>query len=151
MKVYILSIAGVVLLTAVITIIAPGGKMGKFLKGATKLVILFVMVSPLASWVTEGDLSFQTASIGMDEEYLAHCADRLALSDEATIGSWLSEEYGVTADVQVSRLADETFSYEKIIVKITDFGINGQDEHIHIIEEVDGVLEERYGCDAEVA
>lgn len=151
MKAYILSIAGVVLLTAVITIIAPGGKMGKFLKGATKLVILFVMVSPLASWVTEGDLSFQTASIGMDEEYLAHCADRLALSDGAAIGSWLSEEYGVTADVQVSRLADETFSYEKIIVKITDFGINGQDEHIHIIEEVDRVLEERYGCDAEVA
>ena len=43
MKAYILSIAGVVLLAAVITIIAPGGKMGKFLKGAVKLVILFVM------------------------------------------------------------------------------------------------------------
>ena len=150
MKAYILSIAGVVLLAAVITIIAPGGKMGKFLKGAVKLVILFVMVSPLASIFSEGKFAFETAQIGIDEDYLAHCAELLAEEDEAAIIGYLSEEYGVTAEAQVSRRADGEFSYEKILIKITDFGIIGQDEHIHIIEEIEKKLETRYGCDAEV-
>ena len=150
MKAYILSIAGVVLLTAVITIIAPGGKMGKVLKGAAKLVILFVMVSPLASVFTEGSLSFESVSVGTDEGYLEYCAGELAGEDEKAIAQWLSEEYGLTASAEVSRLADATFSYEKIEVKITDFGINGQDEHIHISEQIEKTLEERYGCDAEV-
>ncbi len=150
MKAYILSIAGVVLLAAVITIIAPGGKMGKFLKGAVKLVILFVMVSPLVSIFSEGEFAFETAQIGTDEEYLAHCADQLSEEDEAAIIGYLSEEYGVTAEAQVNRRADGEFSYEKILIKITDFGIIGQDEHIHISEEIEKMLEARYGCDAEV-
>ena len=59
MKAYILSIAGVVLLSAVITIIAPSGKMGKFLRGAVKLVCggrmkIFLMKKfPLKSQISE--------------------------------------------------------------------------------------------------
>ena len=62
----------------------------------------------------------------------------------------VTEEYGVTAEAQVNRRADGEFSYEKILIKITDFGINGQDEHIHISEEIERALESHYGCDAEV-
>lgn len=151
MKAYILSIAGVVLLSAVITIIAPGGKMGKFLRGAVKLVILFVMVSPIAVFFTEGEFSFGTVSVTMDDEYLGYCAEQFAAEDEASIAEYLYEEYGVRADVDVTRLADESFSYEKISVEITDFGIIGQDEHIHMIDEIENALETRYGCRAEVA
>ena len=56
----------------------------------------------------------------------------------------------MTAEVQVNRRADGEFSYEKILIKITDFGIIGQDEHIHISEEIEKMLEARYSCDAEV-
>ena len=47
MKAYILSIAGAVLLSAVITIISPSGKMGKFIKGTSKLLILVIMLAPV--------------------------------------------------------------------------------------------------------
>lgn len=150
MKAYVLGIAGVVLLTAVIAIISPGGKMGKFLKGAAKLVILLVMVSPLATLFTEGELTFETAAVETDDQYLAYCAEELAAADEAQICEMLRETYGVQAEAEVSRAAAAGFPHEKICIKITDFGINGQDEHIHISEEIEGALESRYGCDAEV-
>ena len=44
MKAYVLSIAGIVLVIAAVTIISPSGKMGKFIKGAGRLFILAVMV-----------------------------------------------------------------------------------------------------------
>ena len=150
MKAYILSIAGVVLLSAVITIIAPSGKMGKFLRGAAKLVILFVMVSPIAAFFADGKFSFETSSVSLDEGYLGYCAEQFSEEDETAIAAYLYEEYGVRADVDVLRRADEDFSYEKISVEITDFGIIGQDEHIHMIDEIGEALETRYGCRAEV-
>ncbi len=150
MKAYILSIAGIVLLTALITIVAPGGKVGKFLKGVTKPVILLVMLAPLATLFTGNGTELSAADLPEDKDYLAFCAEELAASDEAAIGRYLQETYGICAQVDVSRSAEAGFPCKKISVNITDFGIIGQDEHIHISEEVVRVLEERYGCEAEV-
>ena len=53
MKAYVLSIAGIVLVIAAVTIISPSGKMGKFIKGAGRLFILAVMVAPFATFFGE--------------------------------------------------------------------------------------------------
>lgn len=151
MKAYILSVVGAVLLSAVIAVIAPSGKTGKFLRGATRLVTLFVLLSPLKELLGETPLSVgSSSSLQADEEYLSYCARELAAEDEQAIGAWIREEYGAESVVRVERNADATFSYQKIQVTILDFGIYEQDEHIHISEQIEAALETRYGCQAEV-
>ena len=151
MKTYILAIIGVVLLSAVVTIIAPGGKMGRFLKGATKLAILFVMLLPLRAVLSGDAISVSGGNMALDESYLEHCAKELSAEDAASIVLHLEEQYGVTAAVKVERNADATFSYEKIVVHISDFGISDVDEHIYMIEKIEAALETYFGCDAEVS
>ena len=151
MKAYILAIVGIVLVSAVITMIAPAGKMGKFLKGATKLAILFVLLLPVKSLLSDGSLTVSGGAMALDRDYLAHCARRLGEEDAAAIVISLEEEYGVTAAAKVERNADATFSYHKIVVRILDFGISGEDEHIYMIEKIESELESYYGCDAEVS
>lgn len=151
MKTYILAIVGIVLVSAVITMIAPAGKMGKFLKGATKLAILFVLLLPVKSLLSDGSLTVSGGDMALDRDYLAHCARRLGEEDAAAIVISLEEDYGVTAAAKVERNADATFSYQKIVVRILDFGISGEDEHIYMIEKIESELESYYGCDAEVS
>ncbi len=150
MKSYILAIAGVVLLSAVISVIAPSGKMGKFIKGATRLAILVVMISPFASWLGGGNLTLPTTNIKEDTGYLQYCAEQLAEEDEKQIREFLQNEFSVTAEIQVLRKADSKFSYEKISVIISDFGIIGQDEHINMIYRIQETLQTKYGCPTEV-
>lgn len=150
MKEYILSIAGIVLLSAVITVILPSGKMGKFIKGAMKLFTLVVLVSPFVKHFEKGTIVMPEESIKLNMEYLSHCASTLAEADERSIAEELSQTYSVTAEVKVERKAEAQFPLEKIFVKIIDFGINGQDEHIHIMSLIQENVTNRYGCQTEV-
>ena len=151
MKAYILAIAGIVLVAALITLIAPSGKMGKFLKGATKLAILAVMLLPVRALLS-GEIAVSSGGeIALDEGYLTHCAEELAEGDAAAIVEKLEEDYGVSAAVRVERELDATFSYRKIQVRVIDFGITPADEHIYMIDAIEAALEAHYGCDAEVS
>lgn len=153
MKAYILSIAGIILLSAVISIVSPPGKMGKFLKGATKLFILLVLVSPFVSWFTDGEFSLMNVSdvFEADTEYYRKCADLLSAADREAIELYISEEYGLESEAEVARRADENFTCEKIVIKISDFGIFGQDERIDIVDSIRETIEKKYGCSAEVS
>ncbi len=151
MKTYILAIAGIVLLSAVVSVIAPSGKMGKFIKGAMRLAILVVLISPFANWIGGKQLSIPTASVGEDSNYLQYCAKRLSEEDEKAIEKFLQQEFSVIAEVEVTRTPDSNFKREKISAKISDFGIIGQDEHIDMIHRIQETLQTKYGCPTEVA
>lgn len=150
MKGYILSLAGIVLLSAVITVILPSGKMGKFIKGAMKLFTLVVLVSPFVKDWDKSIPLYTEKSINMDEEYLSSCATTLAEEDERAIREALVQSFSVEAEVEVERKAEAKFPLEKISVKITDFGIIGQDEHIYILSRIEEELSKKYGCETEV-
>ncbi len=152
MKAYILSIAGIVLVTAAISIISPGGKMGSAIKGMSKLFILVVMVTPLVSLVSKHTKSvFSVEEIKTDDSYLASCAEILCERDEKEIQAYLSDSFSVIAEVDVERKQKGGFERERIVVKITDFGIIGQEGHIDKTEQVQKALCERYGCEAVVS
>lgn len=149
MKAYILSVAGVILISAIISILVPSGKMGKFIKGMTKLFILAVLISPFVSWLKGGDFLFSSKDVGSDEKYLRNYVAMLTDEDEAAIEAALAEEYGIGTEVAVSRSFDD-FSYEKIKVVVLDFGINGDESHIDILSNVKTRLTSRFGCPVEV-
>ena len=152
MKAYILSIAGIVLISAVVSMIAPSGKMGKFVRGTTKLLILLVMLSPIISWI-EGktELSLSSSNIQTDEAYLERCVSLMEEGDARDISAYLLSEYGVTAEVYTEREADGFFRLQKITVNVTDFGIIGQDGHINIMTRIGEDLEARYGCEVVIS
>ena len=97
MKAYILSIAGAVLLSAVITIISPSGKMGKFIKGTSKLLILVIMLAPVISVFSGKSISLESGTVGTDTGYLESCAKILEERDEESIRVYLLEEFACRA------------------------------------------------------
>ena len=152
MKAYILGIAGAVLLSAVVSIILPEGKMGKFVKGGLKLVVLLVLVSPFVSFFSDGKYRFSdNGSISADGEYLETCGSLMARADEREIYSLLKEKYGVEGEVAVLYSTDGILSRKKISVNVLDFGIYGEDEHIDIMKKIADGLERTYGCETEVS
>lgn len=152
MKSYILAIAGVILLTAVITVILPGGKTGKFLKGAMKLVILAVMISPVIGWVKSGKPDFAApSSLSLDGGYLEACSARLERADEAEIASYILEEFSLDSEVEVVRSDRAPFSREKITVMVETGGIIDSDGHIDIVTCIKEAVEKRFGAQTEVS
>ncbi len=149
MGAYILSIAGVILISAVISIIAPSGKMGKFVKGMTRLFIFVVLIAPFVKLIKSPETVLSDAEIGLDEGYLSAYSSMLSRSEAETVAASLKEEYGVTAEVELLR-SPENLSYEKITVCVTDFGINGEETHIDILSSIAESLYARYGCMTEV-
>lgn len=152
MKAYVLSIAGIILIVAALSIISPSGKMGKFVKGMGKLFILVVMTAPFVSFFTKKDTSiFTSEEIQTDSAYITHCAEMLCEEDEKDVEAYLSEAFSLKAEVKVFRKNSNGFPREKIEVKINDFGIFGQGGNINKTEDVQKALEERYGCTAVVS
>ena len=151
MRAYVLSIAGIVLVIAAISIISPSGKMGKFIKGTGRLFILVVMAAPFATFFGgKREVFFPSEEMAVDGSYIAYCARLLSEEDEKEIAAYLSEQFAITAEVSVLRSVSSGFPREKIEAKICDFGINGQGGHIDRAEDVRRALEERYGCEAVV-
>lgn len=151
MKTYILSIAGVVLLSAALSVILPSGKMGKHIKGVMKILVLVVLVSPFTSAISKGTFSFPTEKIVDDTAYLERCAAFYSERDEEAVETFLENEFSVCGEVAVRRDIDTAFSRKKITIKITDFGIFGQDEHKDIMTRIQNAVEEKFGCTTEVA
>lgn len=153
MKAYILSIAGIVLITAVVTVIAPSGKMGKFIKGALKLTVLAVLVSPFVGFFTKGEMEFPVGKTDFvtDSAYMQACAEQMTEQDKQEISAFLEQEYGVQVELDVERSVESGFPLKKIQVKVVDSGINESDEHIDMVMKMKAALEERYGCPAEVS
>ncbi len=150
MKAYILSIAGVVILSAVVAIICPNGKMGTFVKGCTRLFVLVVMISPLVGWIRTGKPALETGELEEDPAYLAACAHLLEERDEAAIAAYLSDEFSLSAEVDATRAASAYFPLEKIKVKLDLSGINEEEARIYIMTRVKEALETQYGTEAEV-
>lgn len=150
MKAYILSVAGIILLSATVSIIAPGGKMGKFVKGAMKLFVFVVLISPFTKLVRGETSDFVLSEIGTDEVYLEKCAALLEDEDETAIVAYIEESFGVEAAVSVERGISDGFPREKIRIKITDFGICEQEERIYIMTRIREEVTDRFGCDTEI-
>lgn len=150
MKGYILSVVGVILIAAAVSIVAPSGKMGKFVKGMTKLFILVILVAPFAGVIADKTEIGQTARVETDEKYLSAALAMMEEGDEREIAAWIEETYGAAAEVEVSRSSDG-FSHEKIAVRVVDFGINGENTHIDILTEIREKLTKRYGNVVEVS
>lgn len=150
MSAYILAVAGAVLLSAALSVILPGGKMGAFLKGMSRLVVFAVLAAPLVSAITKRDLSLQSAELGEDSGYLAECARLLSERDEAEIAIFLQTEYSLAASASVTREPTGGFPLAKIRINLPADGISGQEAHIDISDCIRAALAGKYVCKEEL-
>ena len=110
MQAYILSVAGAVLLSAVVSLILPEGKLAPLIRGMTKLITLVLLVSPLIS-LLRGEVFFSDGeTVAEDEDFLLSCTQRVEENDEQAIAAWLEEEFGVSALSEVQLETDGSYS-----------------------------------------
>ncbi len=148
MKAYVLSIAGVVLLSAIVTLVLPNGKMGGAIRAGCKLVCLLVLIAPFATLATGKSLSVQT--VLEDGAYLATCQSLAEEGEAGKIELLLNQDYGITTEVRVECEAKSPFSVKKVTVEIVDFGIIASEEHINIMKKVETACKKEYGCEVTV-
>lgn len=144
---YILAVAGAVLLSALVTVLLPSGKMGSFLKGMSRLAVFAVLLAPLAGLLSKREPFFSQSGIEEDEEYLAACARLLSDRDEEEIAALLERDFLPADSVEVERRAEAGFPLSKITVNLSADGINGADGHIHMADRIRAALAEKYGCE----
>lgn len=141
MSAYILSICGAVIISALVTIIMPEGKLGKFINGILKIFCVFIMLVPIVNWVSSlkiGDFKGESvAQVSLDEEYLNYFFQKQADSFSEEIREFVEKEFSLEASVVTDwDCSDYAFSVRKVKIIIKKFGMNGNGEHIMIIEQI---------------
>ena len=153
MKEYIVSIAAVILITTVLTIVIPNGKIGKFIKGLFSIVIILVILSPITNLSFEApNLNDINTSVSFQEDYLYFIATNKIESLEKD-SQIILENCGIKhAEVCIDFIVKENYSTSiknvKINLKKAVIISNGQ--HINIIEEGVNLVSKYLSVDKEV-
>ena len=96
---WVLSVTAVVCLTVLLDIIMPDGQMKKYVKGIVSIIVIFVIVTPLAS-LAVGKFDLTKGNITIDSDMLESLESTSDRYREIQLESMLSED-GITADVKV--------------------------------------------------
>lgn len=137
MKNYLLTISTTVLLTSVVSLILPEGKMGKYIKSFFSVLVLLVIISPVVS-LSELDLknTFSDSKV-IQEDYLEYIYTSKTSSLEKDCVNIL-KNFGVeNAKVEIQYDIGENYEYsiKNAIIYLCDAVINSNGEHINNIEE----------------
>ena len=157
MEAYILSVSGAVLVSAVAVMLLPEGKTGKFIGGILKLFCLLVILLPIPKML--GKYLGQDAEIPslseegeLDEDFIDYMFDRRAEEEAKLLEKQITDKFDIVVNIQIKwEYAEYAYNVTKIMVKIENFGIYGDDEHINVIEQVKEYVAESYqGTEVEV-
>lgn len=152
MEKYILSVCGAVILSALVTILLPEGKIGKFINGILKLFCLLIMLLPLYGLFETflhtgggGGFEGEQAQLAPDEEYLDYVYGKQAKMQETQLSEYFAEKYGVETEIAIAwQCAEFSYDVTKIEIKIKNFGMNDESTHIYIIDQIEDHASEIY-------
>lgn len=111
MSAYLLGIVGIVLLSSILSVVLPGGKTVKFIKGITKLCCLAVILAPVLGFFKkavsgDGKINFPFFSsqtvIETDDAFIDYCSTKRIENAERELEKKLKETF--SADVEVTLL-----------------------------------------------
>lgn len=96
---WVLSVTAVVCLTVLLDIIMPDGQMKKYVKGIVSIIVIFVIVTPLAS-LAVGKFDLTKGNITIDSDMLTSLESTSDRYRGIQLEGMLSED-GITADVKI--------------------------------------------------
>ncbi len=108
MNSYLFSIIGVVLISSIVTSILPEGKMAGIVRSMTKLVCLFIIISPIFQFFQKGKRGekgkfyqeiFKNSVIETDEEFIKYYSESTMLYMEDALEKEIFEKYALQVSI----------------------------------------------------
>lgn len=96
---WVLSVTAVICLTVLLDIIMPDGQMKKYVKGIVSIIVIFVIITPLAS-IAVGEFDLTKGNITIDSDMLENLESTSDRYRETQLEAMLSDD-DITADVKI--------------------------------------------------
>lgn len=149
MQGYILGVCGAAILSALITILLPEGRTGKFVTGILRLFCLLVLLLPLFSLAESFSFTLN-GKAEPDRAFLEYMCEERAREEEQDFEALALEKLDAEVDVTLTaEVVEWEYVVSKVTIKIIKTGMNGEDGHIFIIERL-GELSDQFFPGAEV-
>ena len=143
MQAYIWAVCGAVIISALAAILLPEGKIGKFINGILKLFCLAVMIAPLFALVEQfmgnpPQEGGESAEAELDDDFIEYMFARRAEEEAKALDELLEEEFKIAVSTEILwDYAEYAYNVTEVSIKIENFGMYGNDEHIIIIGRVE--------------
>ena len=141
MKAWIVSVSAVVMITAIINLILPEGKMGKFIKGIFSIFVLLTIIKPII-YIKDGGFNYQNifnqSNFELQDEFIEYVSQEKINEYENNCQNILEKNGIQNAFVDIFYALDENLM---IIIKSTSIDlknsvIKSDKAHIDIIKAV---------------
>lgn len=113
---YVLTVMGTVLISSILTMLAPNGKCSSLIKNMTKLVCLVVLIAPIPNLLGEknlfdgirgenteqADVFLKDDSINVDEEFINYYCELRVRETQTALKKDILARFNVVADVILS-------------------------------------------------
>lgn len=141
MKTWILSIGAIIILTSILTLILPEGKLGKNIKSVFSLIVVLIIVQPLIK-LKNGEIDFNDfyteKEIVLQEDYIYYVNEQKITNYQNQCQNFLLDLGIKGAKTNIDYIVDEFGQVEIILasVDLENSVINSKDEHIDINKDI---------------
>lgn len=144
---WVLSIAGVVLLSVLVELILPSGAMNKYIKGIFAFIIMLVILTPIPKLLNQNiDISnfFNSDVIQPDEDYIEQInLDKLSALQTEIEKEIENEGYQNVKVYISSNIFDNTFQIRSATIDLTNLVITANAERTNIVrikQQITGIV-----------
>lgn len=134
---WILSIAGVILLSVLVELILPTGSMSKYIKGIFAFIIMLVILTPIPKLLRQNiDISslFQSETIQVDKDYIEQINFERLQTLQNNIENEISTYGYKNVKVYISSdIFDNAFSIKSATIDLRKLVITENAEHTNIV------------------
>ena len=151
MKEWIISVVSIIIVITLIGILVPKGKLSGIINSFLSVIFLLTVFSPVISGKISIDCNYVAGTGGdadLQSGYLyyvmqSRCEDIKTACIESL------ESSGIKDAVKEIRYTVDAYGLKikSVTVILNDSVINGKDEHINIIEEIEKTVTECFGTD----
>lgn len=159
-KTWILSIAGIIILSAMLSLILPEGKAGKLIKSILALLVILVIIKPLFSIFSGGEVSFmpENQTIVTEQQNFIDYINGKKIESYKTNTEQILKNHGVyDAQIEIIVLTDNDINeytnggpiIQKIIIDLKNSVIKSDSPHKDIVKDLKKDLAEYFSLSQE--
>lgn len=152
---WVLSIAGIIMLSVLVDVILPDGKVTKFIKSIFSYLIIIVILSPIFSFLSNKTFSvndiFQTSAVELQDGFIAKVNRQfldnieIAIEKDCEDVGYKFVEIGIEADIFQSDI-----NIKQISVDLSKMVIDKKVEHTNIKTSIKNIILNHIKIDKEL-
>ncbi|MDR2091560.1 MAG: stage III sporulation protein AF [Clostridiales bacterium] len=151
---WIISIAGVMVLTVLLDIILPDGQTNKYIKGIFSVVVITVVIAPVAGFLKGGAdigklFDFASNAYGTDENFIYAVYADAYKAQAAGMADYLDGEGIKVKNVDIVFDPSNKKNILYVNIFLEQSVIDGDSPHINISDGIKDAVNKRYGIKKE--